>query len=216
MTGSFGLPGKPSSADAGLGRRESGAFLLGSRRGVRRRIERFVYYDDLDPHALDSGIVDLDGAAFGALWSLCRSTGLSVVADVHTHPDRAFFSGTDRANPMIAELGHLALVLPTYAQAPFSRRAMKGRGLSSSTSVRTPAATTHGATSPDPGSTSTSDRYDSHPSLSPDTLHRTAKAFADRRRGVHRGGLRPPGRAPACRLHRADRRAHARRSGHAP
>lgn len=109
----------------GEGRRESGAFLLGTRHGDRRRIERFVYYDDLDPHALDVGIVDLDGSAYGPLWSLCRETGLSVVADVHTHPDRAFFSPTDRANPMIAEVGHLAVVLPSYAQAPFSRRAMR-------------------------------------------------------------------------------------------
>ena len=121
---SLWVSGQAELRRRGAGLRESGAFLLGSRHGVRRRVERFVYYDDLDPHALDSGIVDLDGAAFGALWSLCRSTGLSVVADVHTHPDRAFFSGTDRANPMIAEPGHLALVLPTYAQAPFSRRAM--------------------------------------------------------------------------------------------
>lgn len=88
-----------------------------------------MFYDDLDPHALDSGIVDLNGSAFGALWSLCRTTGLSVVADVHTHPRRAFFSGTDRDNPMIAELGHLALVLPNYAQAPFSRRAMESWAL---------------------------------------------------------------------------------------
>lgn len=88
-----------------------------------------MFYDDLDPHALDSGIVDLDGCAFGALWSLCRTTGLSVVADVHTHPRHAFFSGTDRDNPMVAEPGHLALVLPDYAQTPFSRRAMESWAL---------------------------------------------------------------------------------------
>ncbi|HEX8386863.1 MAG TPA: Mov34/MPN/PAD-1 family protein [Rubricoccaceae bacterium] len=109
----------------GGGHRESGAFLLGAAEGRRRRVERFVYYDDVDPHALDSGVVDLDGAAFGPLWSLCRRNGLSVVADVHTHPRRAFFSPTDRANPMVDEPGHLALVLPDYAAAPYSARATR-------------------------------------------------------------------------------------------
>ena len=49
----------------GNGRRESGAFLLGRRSGARRRIERFVYYDDLDPRSLDAGIVVFDGAGYG-------------------------------------------------------------------------------------------------------------------------------------------------------
>lgn len=105
----------------GGGRRESGAFLLGSIHGRRRRVERFVYYDDLDPCALDSGIVALDGSAYGPLWSLCRRTGLSVVADVHTHPRRAFFSEADRAHPMVDEPGHLALVLPDFAATSCSR-----------------------------------------------------------------------------------------------
>ena len=109
--------------------RESGAFLLGRSKGNRRRIEQFVYYDDLDPHALDSGIIDLDGSAYGMLWSLCRESGLTVVADVHTHPRKAFLSGMDRKNPMIAASGHLAIVLPNYAADRFSRGAMEMWGL---------------------------------------------------------------------------------------
>jgi hypothetical protein len=47
----------------GRGIRESGAFLLGGRDAAgRRRIVDFLLYDDLDPHALDTGIVRLDGA----------------------------------------------------------------------------------------------------------------------------------------------------------
>ncbi len=68
----------------GQGHHESGAFLLGHQRGARRGVERFVYYDDLDPHCLDTGIVVFDGGSFGPLWALCRETGLSVVADLHT------------------------------------------------------------------------------------------------------------------------------------
>ena len=85
----------------GQGRRESGAFLLGHQRGTRRSISRFVFYDDLDPHCLDTGIVVFDGAGFGPLWALCRETGLRVVADVHTHGGRgpARQSHLDREGP---------------------------------------------------------------------------------------------------------------------
>lgn len=101
----------------GEGRRESGAFLLGKQRGARRVVQRFVFYDDLDPHCLDTGIIVFDGAGFGPLWALCRETGLRVVADVHTHgagPARQ--SALDRDNPMIAKPGHVALIVPDFAR----------------------------------------------------------------------------------------------------
>lgn len=78
---------------------ESGAFLLGQRHGQRRAVRCFVYYDDLDPCCLDSGIVVFDGAGYGPLWQLCRETGLEVVADVHTHGGVARQSGADRDHP---------------------------------------------------------------------------------------------------------------------
>ena len=101
----------------GEGRHESGAFLLGYREGVRGRVVRFAYYDDLDPTCLDSGIVIFDGAAFGPLWDLCRRTGLKVLADLHTHggPGPVRQSELDRDNPMIAQPGHVALIVPNFA-----------------------------------------------------------------------------------------------------
>lgn len=103
----------------GSGQRESGAFLLGERAprgGIdRRRVREFVYYDDLDPHCLDKGIVVFDGAGFSPLWKLCRQKGLEVVADVHTHPAGARQSDADRRHPMIATPGHFALIVPDFA-----------------------------------------------------------------------------------------------------
>lgn len=116
-------------ARRGRGCRESGAFLLGTRTGDRRRIERFVFYDDLDPHALDSGIVTFDSAGYDPLWRICREEGLQVVADVHTHPGRARMSTLDRNHPMIGQAGHLALILPNFALRPFSRRDMPEIGI---------------------------------------------------------------------------------------
>ena len=98
-------------------RHESGAFLLGRQHGVRRRVERFVYFEDLDPRSLDTCIVVFDGAGFGPLWALCRQTGLRVVADVHTHGDGpARQSPLDRDNPMVAQAGHVALIVPDLAR----------------------------------------------------------------------------------------------------
>lgn len=98
-----------------FGRRESGAFLLG-KKGRMRRIEEFVFYDDIDPCSLDSGIVIIDGRRLGALWAHCRDTGYEVVADVHVHPRGYRQSKSDKANPIIAEKGHVALILPDFAK----------------------------------------------------------------------------------------------------
>ena len=103
-------------ARRGRGKRESGAFLLGTARGARREVRRFAYYDDLDSHCLDTGIVIFDGGGYGPLWQLCRETGLTVVADVHTHPCLARQSPADRDHPMIATRGHIAIILPNFAQ----------------------------------------------------------------------------------------------------
>lgn len=104
------------------GRRESGAFLLGSIKGPVRRIEQFLYYDDVDPHCLDNGMIEFDGRQFGAVWEMCRARKLTVVADVHVHPGHYGQSWIDRGHPMIAEHGHLALILPDYA----AKRQMPG------------------------------------------------------------------------------------------
>lgn len=100
----------------GQGRRESGAFLLGTIRGDRRRIVEFACYDDLDGRCLDSGIVVFDGTWFGPLWERCRTRGLSVVADVHTHRDAPVQSELDRTNPMIARAGHVAIIVANFAR----------------------------------------------------------------------------------------------------
>ena len=102
----------------GRGRNESGAFLLGRRApsGVDR-VARFVCYDDLDPHCLDRGYIEFRACGYEKLWAECRRLELDVLADVHTHPGpNSSQSGTDRTHPMISEAGHVAIILPSYAQ----------------------------------------------------------------------------------------------------
>jgi proteasome lid subunit RPN8/RPN11 len=104
------------------GKNESGAFLLGERRAGRARIVQFVLYDDLDPTCLKTGIVRFDGRYFGTLWDMCKRRDVSVVADVHTHPQGPEQSDSDRANPMISIPGHIAIIVPRFAAAPVRRQ----------------------------------------------------------------------------------------------
>jgi len=99
------------------GRRESGAYLLGNHRtDGSREISEFVFYDDIDPAALATGIVTIRQTALPRLWEVCRSRGMGVVADVHVHPHGYGQSDSDQANPVIPRAGHLALILPNFAR----------------------------------------------------------------------------------------------------
>lgn len=97
------------------GRRESGAFLLGTANRNTRRISQFLFYDDVDPTCFVNGIVEFDGGKFGKVWQKCRDLNMTVVADVHVHPCGFGQSQSDRENPMIPNVGHLAVILPDYA-----------------------------------------------------------------------------------------------------
>jgi hypothetical protein len=106
------------------GRHESGAFLLGRKQEDGRRALSLVYYDELDPHAYDTGICVLHADAFSLLWDKCGELGLAVVADAHVHGRGAGQSRSDRENPMIACAGHLAIILPLMSRPPVRRWAV--------------------------------------------------------------------------------------------
>jgi len=110
----------------GRNKRESGAFLLGQENSSR--IVRPVFYDDLDPNCLDRGYIHFNGAGFVPLWKICQDERLRVIADVHTHPTTwTNQSDSDEANPMIAQKGHMALIIPNYARR--LRFSLRGVGI---------------------------------------------------------------------------------------
>ena len=102
----------------GMGTRESGGFLLGRQIGRRRAVKRFIPYDEIDPNCLRGGIL-FDGSKMDTVWNVCRTSGLQVVADVHTHPGGFFQSSVDRANPMFPQAGHIALIIPNFADRTY-------------------------------------------------------------------------------------------------
>jgi proteasome lid subunit RPN8/RPN11 len=96
-------------------RNESGAFLLGP--PEQNEITGFICYDELDPHCYETKIIRFSGNSYRPLWEYCRQHNLTVLADVHTHPFKGTIqSGLDREHPMIVERGHLALIVPYFAQ----------------------------------------------------------------------------------------------------
>lgn len=99
----------------GAGHRESGAFLLVAR--GNDRVVRVAYYDDLDAHCLTGGI-SFATSGFTELWRICGEENLRVVADVHTHPGTwVQQSEIDATNPMMARVGHVAMIVPSYGGA---------------------------------------------------------------------------------------------------
>ena len=104
------------------GSREAGVFLLAPGEKGARRVVRAAYFDDLDPECL-VGNIHIRAAGFSKLWDLCDAEKLRVIADIHTHPCAwVAQSATDRANPMIAREGHLALIVPHYGTRPVQAR----------------------------------------------------------------------------------------------
>lgn len=98
------------------GRQESGAYLLGmDLPDGGQRILEFIFYDDIDPRALETGEVTIRQTALPKLWELCRGRGYGVVADVHVHPGSYRQSGSDMANPVMPRAGHIAMILPDFA-----------------------------------------------------------------------------------------------------
>ena len=97
------------------GRRESGAFLLAPAQAKGQAVTSVIYFDDLDPNSLNGGVA-FDAVAFSRLWTRCSREALRVIGDVHTHPGRAVGqSDIDRNNPMVAQVGHVALIVPDLA-----------------------------------------------------------------------------------------------------
>lgn len=102
----------------GQGRRESGAFLLGRQQGAVGKVVRFVSYDDLDARAYQGGAIEFHSDGYAGLWRLCREDKLLLLADVHTHPGSDVRqSGIDQRHPMVAVVGHMALIVPHFAAA---------------------------------------------------------------------------------------------------
>lgn len=102
-------------ARTGSGTRESGAFLMGAS-DQRRVVTDYLLYDEVTPESQHVDYVLLRGPDMARVWEACERRGLFVVADVHTHPGAPAQSRSDREHPIICIPGHVALIVPGFAQ----------------------------------------------------------------------------------------------------
>lgn len=105
-------------AASGAGVKEAGAFLLGEQCNIgARRVTSYLMYDTIAPVSSRAHkYVTLTGEDMARAWDHCYRTGLQVVGDVHTHPAWPQQSDSDRAHPMVSVAGHVALIVPFFAQ----------------------------------------------------------------------------------------------------
>ncbi|RFS15687.1 Mov34/MPN/PAD-1 family protein [Emticicia sp. C21] len=103
----------------GKGIRESGAFLIGKVGSTR--ISKIIFYDELDPNAFKSGIIELEGLGHGKLAEMLKNFRGEVLADIHTHPIGCSTrqSDSDRRHPMVRLKGHIAFIAPDFALNKF-------------------------------------------------------------------------------------------------
>jgi proteasome lid subunit RPN8/RPN11 len=104
-------------AASGRGEKESGAFLLGTLDGPRRCVSSYLMYDKVAPlSSSQHAYVAFTAEEMACAWEHCYAVGLQVVADVHTHPLGPSQSISDRAHPIVSVAGHVALIVPNFAQ----------------------------------------------------------------------------------------------------
>lgn len=76
-----------------------------------------IAHSDHRSHA--SGF-ELSNQWLSELWLQLASTNTSIVAQVHTHPGRAFHSKTDDAFPIVHTPGFLSIVVPNFGRGSTS------------------------------------------------------------------------------------------------
>lgn len=73
------------------------------------------------PFVTEDGIgYFVDGTELHRLNFWLRENGLTLLAQVHSHPGEAYHSDTDDRWAIVTKLGGLSLVVPDFAREPFS------------------------------------------------------------------------------------------------
>lgn len=66
-------------------------------------------------HELSPVCYEVNSGWLTEIWKQLAITGRSIKAQVHTHPGRAFHSGTDDDWPIVSQPGFLSIVIPEFA-----------------------------------------------------------------------------------------------------
>jgi hypothetical protein len=105
---------------AGLCGSEGFALWVGRRNGSFFHVSEAVIPAQTG-HVTDSGIcVSVGAEELHRLNVSLYTRKLSIIAQLHSHPEEAYHSTTDDAFPIATTAGSLSLVIPDFARQPFS------------------------------------------------------------------------------------------------
>jgi hypothetical protein len=68
-------------------------------------------------HASSRGSYELDGAWLNEFWQELGKRRTSIIAQIHTHPGRAFHSDTDDDGAIAVHAGFLSIVIPHFGSS---------------------------------------------------------------------------------------------------
>jgi hypothetical protein len=71
--------------------------------------------------AAGGGGIHVPSAHAGLLYAHCHARGLTLLAQAHSHPSRAFHSPTDEQSPHSSDIGFLSIVVPNFGYCAFDR-----------------------------------------------------------------------------------------------
>ena len=99
---------------------EGMALWVGRQEGDLFRVLHTVIPEQTHLNTADGVCVIVKGDALHRLNVQLYRNGLTLLAQIHSHPGRAYHSSTDDAYAIATTVGCLSLVVPDFARAPFS------------------------------------------------------------------------------------------------
>ena len=96
------------------------ALWVGRQQGDIFRVSETVIPEQNHISNADGVCVIVEGGALHRLNVRLYKEGLTLLGQIHSHPGRAYHSGTDDAYAIATTVGCLSLVVPDFGRAPFT------------------------------------------------------------------------------------------------
>src|ERR1035437_6269449 len=101
--------------EAGQSRLEGVALFAGKEEGATFKIETTIVPEQKAMSLEDGLLYAVSGDELHRINVWLYENKMSLIAQIHSHPTRAFHSKTDDAYPIVATVGGLSIVVPDFA-----------------------------------------------------------------------------------------------------
>ena len=101
--------------EAGQSRLEGVALFAGKEEGTTFKIETTIVPEQQAMSLEDGLLYAVDGEELHRINVWLYENKMSLIAQIHSHPTRAFHSSTDDAYPIVATVGGISIVVPDFA-----------------------------------------------------------------------------------------------------